>query len=153
MVAGYAAKLLVESGLKPGELHILSADSSIPYERPPLSKVFSPGRTRKRASSLAPTTSTANMGSKSNLTVSRIVWIRAGKQFIALWRGNRIRKARRGDRRASEETEHSRGRSGWCLLFRTLEDSKRIRQKAEGAKRAIVVGGGFIAMEVTSVLA
>lgn len=29
MVAGYAAKQLVEDGLKPGELHILSADSSI----------------------------------------------------------------------------------------------------------------------------
>src|SRR6185312_14854549 len=37
--------------------------------------------------------------------------------------------------------------------LRTLEDSKRIRQKAEGAKRAVVIGGGFIAMEVTSVLA
>ena len=34
MVAGHAAKQFVESGLKPGELTILSADSSIPYERP-----------------------------------------------------------------------------------------------------------------------
>ena len=33
MVAGYAAKQVVESGLKAGELHIVSADSSIPYER------------------------------------------------------------------------------------------------------------------------
>jgi hypothetical protein len=37
MVAGYAAKQLVENGLKPGELRIVSADNSIPYERPPLS--------------------------------------------------------------------------------------------------------------------
>ena len=44
MVAGYAAKQLVENGLKPGELHIVSADSSIPYERPPLSKGFLAGK-------------------------------------------------------------------------------------------------------------
>jgi NADPH-dependent 2,4-dienoyl-CoA reductase/sulfur reductase-like enzyme len=37
--------------------------------------------------------------------------------------------------------------------LRTLEDSKRIRQKAESAKQAVVIGAGFIAMEVTSVLA
>ena len=37
--------------------------------------------------------------------------------------------------------------------LRSLEDSKRIRQKAESAKRAVVIGGGFIAMEVTAVLA
>src|SRR5580698_832264 len=44
MVAGYAAKQLVELGLQPGELTILSADSSVPYERPPLSKGFLAGK-------------------------------------------------------------------------------------------------------------
>src|SRR5438270_826768 len=44
MVAGYAAKQLVELGLTPGELAILSADTSVPYERPPLSKGFLAGK-------------------------------------------------------------------------------------------------------------
>src|SRR5437016_13268588 len=44
MVAGYAAKQLVELGLKPGQLAIVSADTSIPYERPPLSKGFLAGK-------------------------------------------------------------------------------------------------------------
>ena len=44
MVGGYAAKQLAELGLKPGELAILSADTSIPYERPPLSKGFLAGK-------------------------------------------------------------------------------------------------------------
>src|SRR3984957_1388172 len=44
MVAGYAAKQLVELGLKSGDLAILSADTSVPYERPPLSKGFLAGR-------------------------------------------------------------------------------------------------------------
>jgi NADPH-dependent 2,4-dienoyl-CoA reductase/sulfur reductase-like enzyme len=37
--------------------------------------------------------------------------------------------------------------------LRTLEDSKRIRRDMESAKQAVVIGGGFIGMEVTSVLA
>ena len=44
MVAGYASKRLVELGLKPEELLILSADNALPYERPPLSKGFLAGR-------------------------------------------------------------------------------------------------------------
>ena len=44
MVAGYAAKQLVELGLQRGELAILSADNVVPYERPPLSKSFLAGK-------------------------------------------------------------------------------------------------------------
>src|SRR5438094_3657682 len=49
MVAGYAAKQMVELGLKPGELAILSADNSVPYERPPLSKGFIAGKDTEEA--------------------------------------------------------------------------------------------------------
>src|SRR6266700_2414302 len=44
MVAGYAAKQLVELGLKSGDLTILSRDTSVPYERPPLTKGFLSGK-------------------------------------------------------------------------------------------------------------
>src|SRR6516165_460429 len=44
MVAGYAAKQWIDLGLKAGELAILSADTSVPYERPPLSKGFLAGK-------------------------------------------------------------------------------------------------------------
>ena len=54
MVAGYAAKQLVELGLKPGELTILSADSSVPYERPPLSKGFLAGKDTEEAVRINP---------------------------------------------------------------------------------------------------
>jgi len=43
MVAGYAAKELVERGLGRGELAIVSSDAVPPYERPPLSKGFLAG--------------------------------------------------------------------------------------------------------------
>lgn len=38
MVAGYVAKELANRGLRSGELMIISADDTLPYERPPLSK-------------------------------------------------------------------------------------------------------------------
>lgn len=44
MVAGYAAKELASRGLKSGELAIISADTALPYERPPLSKGFLSGK-------------------------------------------------------------------------------------------------------------
>src|SRR5215472_13300504 len=44
MVAGYAAKELASHGLQSGELTIVSADSAMPYERPPLSKSFLSGK-------------------------------------------------------------------------------------------------------------
>src|SRR3954470_11152648 len=44
MVSGYLAKQLVESNLQNGELAILSADTALPYERPPLSKGFLAGK-------------------------------------------------------------------------------------------------------------
>ena len=43
MIAGYAAKEMVNGGLKPGELAIVSADSALPYERPPPLKELSLG--------------------------------------------------------------------------------------------------------------
>src|SRR5260370_22132675 len=48
MVAGYAAKEMVEQGLKAGELSIISADNAIPYERPPLSKGFLAGEEEEK---------------------------------------------------------------------------------------------------------
>src|SRR5690349_17812115 len=44
MVAGYAAKQMVELGLGPDQLTIVSSDSALPYERPPLSKSFLAGK-------------------------------------------------------------------------------------------------------------
>lgn len=39
------------------------------------------------------------------------------------------------------------------LYLRWLEDSQRIRAQAEAARRAVVIGVGFIGLEVASVLA
>src|SRR5689334_13898015 len=54
MVAGYAAKKMVELGLKADELTILSADTALPYERPPLSKGFLAGKDSEQSVFISP---------------------------------------------------------------------------------------------------
>jgi NADPH-dependent 2,4-dienoyl-CoA reductase/sulfur reductase-like enzyme len=154
MVAGYAAKQLVEDGLKPHELTIVSADSSIPYERPPLSKGFLAGKDTEASifinaddfyrahdievrlncavDSVDPTRKTVHLHSGEEI----------GFEKLIVATGARVRTL---DLPGSD--------LAGVHYLRTLEDSKRIRRDMESAKQAVVIGGGFIGMEVTSVLA
>jgi len=54
MVAGYAAKQLLELGLPRGELAILSPDNTVPYKRPPPSKSFLAGKGSEAAIKINP---------------------------------------------------------------------------------------------------
>ena len=154
MVAGYAAKQLVEFGLKPGELTIVSADSSVPYERPPLSKGFLAGRDTEagirinaedfyrdhgidvrlqtEVTGLAPAAKRIHLHSGEELDFDKLI----------LATGSRVRRL----------DVPGAGLDGVHYL-RSLDDSKRIRGHAGHARRAVVLGGGFIGMEVASVLA
>ena len=64
-----------------------------------------------------------------------------------------LRKARTRHRSSGPHTRCCRHFAENVLYLRSLMDSKRIRERAANAKKAVVVGGGFIAMEVASVLA
>ena len=154
MVAGYAAKQLVESGLKPGELAILSADSSIPYERPPLSKGFLVGKDSEDSIRINP----EDFYRKNKIDV------KLGCEISGLdARGKRLALKSGGDvgfdkliiaTGATPRTLEIPGaKLGNLHYLRSLDDSKLIRRSAERVKRAVVIGGGFIGMEVGAVLA
>src|SRR5215467_6315950 len=151
MVAGYAAKELVERGIKPGELAIVSRDSAVPYERPPLSKGFLAGK-----------------DSEASILISPADWYR--EHGIALKLETTVEaidpKAQALRTSAGELTwEHLLIASGaqprrlelpgkpqsGVFYLRSMSDSRAIRSAV--AKTAVVVGGGFIGMEVASVLA
>ena len=154
MVAGYAAKQLVEGGLKPGELTIVSADSSVPYERPPLSKSFLAGKDTEASVLInaGDFYQKHGIGIKLNCEADGVdparkrVHLPSGQEIgfekLIVATGARVRTL--------DIPGHD---LAGVHYLRTLEDSKRIREKAASAKRAIVIGGGFIAMEVVSVLA
>ncbi len=154
MVAGYAAKELVERGLKPGELAIVSSDSALPYERPPLSKGFLAGKDgadgilinpadwyREHGIQVKLRTLVANVdpASKSLRTSSGE---QLGFEHLLIATGAQPRKL------------DCPGRDlAGIFYLRSMRDSESIRSAAAGAKRAVVIGGGFIGMEVASVLA
>jgi len=154
MVAGYCAKELVERGLKPGELTILSSDTSLPYERPPLSKGFLKGQDSEEGIRINPEefyrehAIEVRLGSAAaRVDPSRkTVHLQSGDEILfdklVIATGSRVRTL----------GVPGSNRPGIYYL-RSLEDSKRIRERAASAKRAVVIGGSFIAMEVASVLA
>ncbi len=154
MVAGYAAKQLVDLGLKSDELAILSADTSIPYERPPLSKGFLAGKDAEDAIWINPENFYREHGIEVKLgcEISAVdpkrkrISLKAGGEFgfdkLIVATGARPR------------TLHVPGAGLQNLYYlRSLNDSKAIRHSAENVKHAAVIGGGFIGMEVASVLA
>jgi NADPH-dependent 2,4-dienoyl-CoA reductase/sulfur reductase-like enzyme len=153
MVAGYTAKQLVESGLKPHQLTIVSSDSSIPYERPPLSKGFLAGKDAE-ASILINADDFYRAHEIEVRLNCEVGSVDPARKTVRLHSGEEVgfdklivatgARVRRLDVPGSDLAD--------IYYLRTLEDSKRIRQRAESAKRAVVIGGGFIAMEVTSVL-
>jgi 3-phenylpropionate/trans-cinnamate dioxygenase ferredoxin reductase component len=154
MVAGYAAKEMVERGLKPGELSIISADDAIPYERPPLSKGFLAGKEEEEKIRINPEGFYREHGIDLQL-VTHVSGVEAAKKTMTLRSGEEIgfEKLIVATGAAVRTLEIGGAKLPGIHYLRSLDDSKRLRRRADAAKRAVVVGSGFIAMEVASVLA
>jgi NADPH-dependent 2,4-dienoyl-CoA reductase/sulfur reductase-like enzyme len=153
MVAGFAAKELVKHGLRPGELAIVSSDSVPPYERPPLSKDFLAGSANEDDVYINPASFYDEHGItlRLGITVHRLaaserrLYSSDGAEFgfekLLIATGARVRQL---DVPGSDFPG--------IMYLRSLDDSRRLRAAYKDAKRAVVIGAGFIGMEVASVL-
>ena len=154
MVAGYAAKELVEGGLSPGDLGIFSADSSMPYERPPLSKGFLAGKDTEESIRINPPEFYSTHGVEVRLRCP-VAGVDSGVKALHLQSGEELGFEKlvlaTGSRVRTLEVPGSN--LAGIYYLRSLDDSLRIRLEAEHAKQAVVIGGGFIGMEVAAVLA
>jgi len=154
MVAGYAAKELAGRGLNSGELLIISADDTLPYERPPLSKGFLSGKESEAGILINNPEWYRQQGVDVRLqTVIETVdlqkkrlYATSGETFLfetlLIATGARARKL---DCPGNDLQN--------VFYLRSLDDSRKIRASAESCKQAVVLGGGFIGMEVAAVLA
>jgi NADPH-dependent 2,4-dienoyl-CoA reductase/sulfur reductase-like enzyme len=153
MAAGYAAKEMAARGLQAGELAIVSLDDDPPYERPPLSKGFLAG-TEKEDDLLI---NKSGFYDQHGITLC----LRTFVERID-GRGKRLRLGR-GAEIGFEKLLISTGsrvrtldlpRAGLPGIFylRSLGDAKLLRSAYHDARRAVVLGGGFIGMEVAAVL-
>jgi NADPH-dependent 2,4-dienoyl-CoA reductase/sulfur reductase-like enzyme len=154
MVAGYAAKQLRELGLPKGELAILSADTAPPYERPPLSKSFLAGKDTEDAIKINPEDYYKKQGIDLRLECE-VASVNIKRRRLILKDGDEFEFHKLVIATGARPRTLNIPGSGLQNLFylRTLYDSKHIRVAAEKAKRAVVIGGGFIGMEVAAVLA
>ena len=154
MVAGYAAKQLVERGLPKGELAILSADNAAPYERPPLSKSFLAGKDSEDAIQINPEDFYKHHGIELRLQCE-VATVDVKRKCLILRNGDEFGFQKliiaTGAHPRSLNIAGSRLQN--LFYLRTVSDSRNIRNAADKAKRAVVIGGGFIGMEVAAVLA
>ena len=151
MVAGYAAKEAVESGLKAGQLGIVSADHALPYERPPLSKSFLSGKDNEDSVLINPESFYREHGIDVHLNV-RIERIDlAGKRLFGEDSHEfRFRKLVLATGARPRKLAVPGADRGNVLYLRSLTDSARLRDALKSAKKVAVVGGSFIGMEVAS---
>jgi NADPH-dependent 2,4-dienoyl-CoA reductase/sulfur reductase-like enzyme len=154
MVAGYAAKELVELGSNPGELTLVSADTSVPYERPPLSKGFLAGKDTEEAIRISSESFYQEHGIEIKLGCE-VSSINIGQKRLVLKSGGEIgfEKLILATGAQPRTLNVSGAGLGNVHYLRSLSDSKSIRRSSESSKRAVVIGGGFIGMEVAAVLA
>jgi len=154
MVAGYAAKQLVELGLPKGELAILSNDNAVPYERPPLSKSFLAGKDSEDAIKINSEDFYKKHGIELRLECE-VASVNVKRRRLILNDADEFESRKLIIAIGARPRTLNIPGSGLQNLFylRTMNDSKRIRDAAEKAKRAVVIGGGFIGMEVAAVLA
>lgn len=152
LAAGYAAQTFVEEGVQPGELAILSAETMLPYERPPLSKAFLAGKKPLEKLLINPAGFYKTHGIEVRLetVVSRVDLAKrqieaGGETFgfekLMLATGSRPRRL-----------EIPGADLEGVYTLRQVGDAQQIREAAAQANRAVVIGGGFIGMEVSAVL-
>lgn len=151
MVAGYAAKEFVECSLKSGELGIVSADSALPYERPPLSKSFLAGKDTQQSVLINPEGfyREHGIGVHLNTNIDRIDI--AGNQLVngggEVFRFSKLIIATGAQVSRLEVPGADRHN---VLYLRSLSDSVKLRGALASARKVAVIGSGFIGMEVAS---
>jgi NADPH-dependent 2,4-dienoyl-CoA reductase/sulfur reductase-like enzyme len=153
MVAGYAVQQMLEDGVPASDIGIVSADNAPPYERPPLSKGLLLGSEKEKDVYINPPDKYGDKGVALHLetrasgvdTKQRRVKTDKGDfgyENLLIASGALVRKF-----------EVPGGDLDGILYLRSLDDSRRIQEVIEPVKTAVVIGAGFIGMEVASAFA
>jgi NADPH-dependent 2,4-dienoyl-CoA reductase/sulfur reductase-like enzyme len=154
VVAGYAAKEFVAQSGKRGGLAIVTAENALPYERPPLSKGFLAGKEEAGDIQISDTTFYGKHGIAvyRKFPVQKVDFRRrrlrstSGKVIgfdqLLIATGSTVRRLKVPGANRSE-----------VFYLRQMQDSQAIQAQLKRGKRAVVIGSGFIGMEVASVLA
>lgn len=151
--AGAQVAISLRQGGHKGGIVMLGDEPEPPYQRPPLSKKFLTGEVAVDRAFVKPSAFYAQSGVELALGRHAVRIDRDARKVaddhggcwsydaLVLCMGTRVR-------RLSLPGSELPG----VLYLRTLADAQRIRASAEGAARAVVVGGGYIGLEVAASL-
>ena len=130
---------------------ILSADSSPPYHRPPLSKRYLRGEIEADGTLVEPESYYREQGADLRLGAAAAA---IGDGEVELTGGERVPFGRLVIASGATPRRHPAPGADLEGVFtlRTLADSTAIREAAGGARRAVAVGTGFIGLEVAASL-
>ena len=152
VAAGYAAREFADHGISTGELCIVSAEETLPYERPPLSKEFLAGNAKEEEILINDRAFYDEHGIEIKLGTRVTAVDCDAKELYAAdktFSYDRLMIAT-GARPVNLDVPGSALQN--IFYLRRLEDARQIREAANGAKKAVVIGGSFIGMEAASVL-
>jgi NADPH-dependent 2,4-dienoyl-CoA reductase/sulfur reductase-like enzyme len=136
-----------------GKIALISADSTIPYHRPPLSKRYLRGEATREDTLVEPQ-SFYDDNDVELLLSTTVVAVEPRERAVATADDRRVRYRKlliatgvqaRQLRVAGADLEG-------VFTLRSLDDATAIRDAASPARDAVVVGGGFIGIEVAASL-
>jgi NADPH-dependent 2,4-dienoyl-CoA reductase/sulfur reductase-like enzyme len=150
LVAARAIKSYRESGGR-GQIALLSKERDLPYHRPALSKRYLRGET-----TAAPFAEDATFYRDHDVEVlleTTATAADAGSRTVATDAGSsRYEKLLIATGATPRRLEVPGAELEGVYAMRTLRDSQAIRAAARSAEQAVIVGGGFIGMEVAASL-
>jgi 3-phenylpropionate/trans-cinnamate dioxygenase ferredoxin reductase component len=152
LAGGRAAATLREQGFD-GEVVLIGAESRLPYNRPPLSKGYLRGEERFEDQLVNP----------ADYYETHSIELRLGTPATAVNASRKTVELRSGDHITYDQLLIATGGRNRALSvpgadlegifqLRTVEDCDRIRAAARTARRAVVIGLGFIGSEVAASL-
>lgn len=147
---GWAAATLRSEGYA-GRIVLIGAEPHPPYERPPLSKAVLKGEARPEHTHLMPPDTFAGLGLDHRAGV-RVAALDREAHEVVLADGERVGYDRLllctgGEARPLEVPG---GELDGVLTLRTLEDAERLKGRLSEGARIVVIGGGWIGLEVAA---
>ncbi|WP_119071867.1 NAD(P)/FAD-dependent oxidoreductase [Aggregatilinea lenta] len=153
VAAGYAAQEFVEQGIEPDDLCIVTADERLPYDRPPLSKSYMAGKKSREDILINPEKFYADNGVDVRLkTRIRAVDLGSRRLYDEDGRDIEFDQLLIATGSSVRTLDVPGGDLTGVHYLRSNADADGIVDDAKNGQRAVVVGGGYIGMEVAATL-
>jgi NADPH-dependent 2,4-dienoyl-CoA reductase/sulfur reductase-like enzyme len=152
VASAHAIKAYREAGGE-GKIALVSADSTIPYHRPPLSKGYLRGEAAREDTLVEPQ-SFYDDNDVELLLSTTVASIEPRESAVATADDRRLRyrKLLIASGVQARQLQVAGADLEGVFTLRSLEDATAIRDAASAARDAVVVGGGFIGIEVAASL-